>query len=79
MTVKLLILVTALALIVRTRVALLPGWVVPVPALFLAVALTAVGALAALLVLRFRTESAPAPSVPAAPPAPRVIKGEVTQ
>jgi hypothetical protein len=74
---KLLILVAALAVIANARVALLPGWVVPVPVVFLAVALAVVGALAALLVLRFR--GTPVPPVPAAPSAPRVIAGEVAR
>lgn len=75
MTSKLVILVAALAVIARARVALLPGWVVPVPVVFLAVALAVTVALAALLVLRFH--GTPAPSAPAAPTARRVIAGEV--
>jgi hypothetical protein len=55
----LLAVVLALAVISHARVALLPGWVVPVPAVFLAVALIAVGMLAALIVLRLRLDRVP--------------------
>jgi hypothetical protein len=58
---KLLTVSVALAVAANTRVAVLPGWVVPVPAVFLAVALAVTGGLAALLALRLR----PARPVPA--------------
>ena len=56
---RLLAVVLALAVIAHARVALLPGWVVPVPAVFLAVTLTAAGMLAALIVLRLRLDRMP--------------------
>ena len=62
----LLIIVLALATIANARVALLPGWVVPVPAVFLAVTLAAVGMFAAWIVLRLRFDRMPLP-VPAGP------------
>ena len=62
----LLILILALARIANARVALLPGWVVPVPAVFLAVTLTAAGMLTALIVLRLRLDRVPL--APAAEP-----------
>jgi hypothetical protein len=56
---KLCILIAALAIIARARVALLPGWVVPVPVLILAAELTACAALIAWVVHEARH---PAPS-----------------
>lgn len=76
MTLRLMILAAALAVVARARVALLPGWVVPVPVVFLAVALSGTVTLAALLVLRFRGTPAPAAAGPAAR---RVTTGEVTR
>lgn len=49
---KLLAAAVALAVAARTRVPLVPGWVVPVPAVALAIALAAVTALALVLILR---------------------------
>jgi hypothetical protein len=49
---RLLIAVFALAVIAKARVALVPGWVVPVPVVFLAVTIGVVAALAAVIVLR---------------------------
>jgi hypothetical protein len=49
---RLCVLVTALAVIARARVAVLPGWVVPIPVLFLAAALALCAAVVALVVLR---------------------------
>jgi hypothetical protein len=63
---RLCLILAALAVIARTRVAVLPGWVVPVPVLFLAAALAACTALAALVVLRVRADCARR-SWPAAP------------
>ena len=57
---RLLAVVFALAVIAHARVALLPGWVVPVPAVFLAVTLAATGMFAAWIVLRLRLDRAPA-------------------
>jgi hypothetical protein len=59
---------SALAVIANARVALLPGWVVPVPAVLLAMSLCAVGALAALIVIRVRDDRVccPYPAPPAA-------------
>lgn len=51
---KLCILAVALVVVARTRVTVLPGWQVPLPALLLAVALAAAAALAAWLLLRSR-------------------------
>jgi len=59
--VKLCILVVALAVIARARVAILPGWVVPLPALILAAELTACAAFAVWLVCQAR-RPAPAPA-----------------
>jgi hypothetical protein len=56
---RLLAVVLALAVIAHARVALLPGWVVPVPAVFLAVTLAAVGMFAASIVLRLRLDRVP--------------------
>jgi hypothetical protein len=67
---RLCIALAALAVIARARVPVLPGWVVPVPAVFLAAALALCTAVAALVVLRLRAEQArrpwpePAPEVP---------------
>lgn len=49
---KLLIISAALAVAARSRVPVLPGWVVPVPAVFLAVALALTIVLAVVLTLR---------------------------
>jgi hypothetical protein len=66
----LLLIAFALAVIANARVALLPGWVVPVPAVFLAVTVAAAGMFAAVIVLRFdRVPLAPAPRPGAAPEA----------
>jgi hypothetical protein len=63
---RLLAVVLALAVIAHARVALLPGWVVPAPAVFLAVTLAAVGMFAASIVLRLRFDRMPL--APAAAP-----------
>jgi hypothetical protein len=55
----LLIIAFALAVLANARVALLPGWVVPVPAVFLAVTLATAGMLAALIVVRLRFDRVP--------------------
>jgi hypothetical protein len=62
---RLLAVVFALAVIAHARVAVLPGWVVPVPVVFLAVTLAAAGMFAALVVLRLRLDRVPLD--PAAP------------
>ena len=62
---KLWVLIVALAVIARARVAVLPGWVVPLPALILAAEITACAAFIAWLVYRV---PCPAPA-PAAVPA----------
>ena len=59
---KLCVLAAALAVIARTRVAVLPGWVVPVPALILIAELAACAAFVAWLVHQARR--------PAPPPGP---------
>jgi len=65
---RLCILVTALAVIARTRVSVLPGWVVPVPALILAAVLALCAALTAVVVLRVRADRVRLPwPEPAAP------------
>ena len=56
---KLCILAAALAVIARARVAILPGWVVPLPALILIAELTACAAFVAWLVHRARRPAAP--------------------
>jgi len=61
---KLCILAVALAVIARARVALLPGWVVPLPALIVAAELIACAALVAWLICHARR---PAPSPAPAP------------
>lgn len=67
----LLITLFALAVISNARVALAPGWVVPVPAVFLAIAVIGAGAFAALLVVRQRVNLVHIPSTtPAAAPTP---------
>ena len=53
MTAKLCVLAIALAWIARARVAVLPGWVVPVPALILA-AIAALSAVAVVVGLKLR-------------------------
>jgi hypothetical protein len=67
---KLCILMAALAVIARARVAVLPGWVVPAPAVFLAAALALCAAVTALVVLRVRAEQARRPSPEPAPEVP---------
>jgi hypothetical protein len=62
---KLCIALAALALITRARVALLPGWVVPAPALLLAAMVALCAPLAALVVLRVRADRPRLPAVPA--------------
>jgi hypothetical protein len=62
-----LITLFALAVISNARVALAPGWVVPVPAVFLAIAVIGAGAFAALIVVRQRVNLVHIP--PATPPA----------
>jgi hypothetical protein len=57
-----LITVLALAVLANARVALFPGWVVPVPAVFLAVTLAAVGMFAASIVVRLRLDRVPLPA-----------------
>ena len=56
---KLCILAIALAVIARTRVAVLPGWVVPLPALILTALLTVCAAGITWLVLRLHREGGP--------------------
>ncbi len=58
---KLVILAVALAVIARARVAVLPGWVVPLPALILAAELIACAALVAWVIHRAR-RPVPAPA-----------------
>ncbi len=57
---KLWVLIVALAVIARARVAVLPGWVVPVPVLLLAAELAACTAFVAWLIHRAH-HPAPAP------------------
>ena len=64
---KLWVLIVALAVIARARVAVLPGWVVPLPALILAAEITACAALIAWLACRAR-RPAPAPAPAAGGP-----------
>jgi hypothetical protein len=65
---RLCIALAALAVLARTRVAVLPGWVVPVPAIFLAAALTLCAAVTVLVVLRLRAEARrPWPAPPGTP------------
>lgn len=73
---RLLILAIALAVIANARVALLPGWTVSAPAVFLAVMVGAVASLAALIVLRvrpYRPVAALASTTPAAATAPAEV------
>jgi hypothetical protein len=49
---KLIILLALLAVIARTRVAVLPGWVVPLPVLIVAALFIVCATVAALVVLR---------------------------
>ena len=58
---RLWVLIAALAVIARARVAVLPGWVVPLPALILAAEMTACAAFIAWLVRR-AARPAPAPA-----------------
>ena len=61
--IKLCILAVALAIIARSRVAVLPGWVVPLPVLILAAEMTACAAFITWLVHRaHRPAPAPAPA-----------------
>jgi len=53
-TAKLCVLVVALAVIARTRVAILPGWVVPLPVLIVAAELGVCAVLAAWLICQAR-------------------------
>jgi hypothetical protein len=60
---KLWVLIVALAVIARARVAVLPGWVVPLPVLVLAAEMTACAAFVAWLVHRaHRPAPSPAPA-----------------
>jgi hypothetical protein len=61
---KLLILITGLAVIANARVALLPGWVVPVPAVFMATAVALLAAIAAALARQIRADRTPRPEPP---------------
>ena len=61
---KLCILAVALAVIARARVAVLPGWVVPLPVLVLAAEITACAAFIAWLVYRARRPVPAAAGVP---------------
>jgi hypothetical protein len=63
---KLWVLIVALAVIARARVAVLPGWVVPLPVLILAAEITACVAFIAWLVHR-AARPAPAPAAAGAP------------
>jgi hypothetical protein len=67
--VRLLILAVALAVLAKARVPLLPGWVVPVPAVLLVVMAGAVASVAAMMVLRFRPYRPVVLPAPAAVPA----------
>ena len=51
---KLWVLAVALAVIARARVAVLPGWVVPLPVLILAAEITVCATVIAWLILRAR-------------------------
>ena len=62
---RLCIVLTALAVIGRARVALAPGWVVPLPAVILAVAVTASLAVTGALALHiYRSRTAGWPRAP---------------
>ncbi len=61
---KLWVLIVALAVIARARVAVLPGWVVPLPVLVLAAEITACAAFVAWLIHRAHH---PAPASAGAP------------
>jgi hypothetical protein len=54
---RLCIIAVALAVIASARVAVLPGWVVPVPVLLLAAALALCAAVTGLVVLRIRADA----------------------
>ena len=56
---KLCILIAAVAVIARARVAVLPGWVVPVPALLVAAELIGCAAFVAWLIHQARRPAAP--------------------
>lgn len=65
---KLVILVVAVAVIARARVAVLPGWVVPLPVLILAAELAACAAFAAWVICQARREHpSPAPEAAGGP------------
>lgn len=69
MTARLCILLVALAVIARTRVAVLPGWVVPLPVLLVAAQLLAFLLVVAWLVVRvLHRQPAPAPAGESASP-----------
>lgn len=57
---KLCLLVVAVAIIARARVAVLPGWVVPLPVLLLVAELAACAAVAAWAIGQARREAFPA-------------------
>lgn len=60
---KLWILAVALAIIARARVAVLPGWVVPLPVLILAAEITVCATAVAWLIVRARRHAlAPEPA-----------------
>ena len=63
---KLWVLIVALAVIARARVAVLPGWVVPLPVLVLAAEITACAAFVAWLIHRAH-RPAPSPDPAGAP------------
>jgi hypothetical protein len=65
----LLIAIFALAIIANARVPLAPGWIVPVPVVFLILAVAIVGAFAALIVLRLRPYRMPVLPAPSTTPA----------
>jgi hypothetical protein len=70
---RLCLIVLALVVIARTRVPVLPGWVVPVPVLLLAAALALCAAVTGLVVLRVRADARtgrpwPDPAAPSTAP-----------
>jgi hypothetical protein len=68
MSARLCILAAALAIIARAKVAMLPGWVVPLPALILTAELTACAALMAWLIARAHRDRPHPRTAPAAEP-----------
>jgi len=62
---RLCVIVAALAWLARTRVAVLPGWVVPLPALVLAALALGCAALVTITVLRLLTNRPRWQAVPA--------------